>query len=826
VSALFQNVRYALRQLRKSPVFTVVSVLTIALGIGASTSIFTVINAVLLRYLPVEHPEQLVYFHLKNQPMKTGQTGWGDMSMSLPIVDAMRARRDVFSDVVGFAPLAFGKTAVRLDSEPEEALGEMVSGNFFSALQLQPFLGRGFTAEDESTHAAVAVLNYSWWSARFASDKNVLGRTIFIKGLPFTIVGVAPSGFNGVDPFQLVMDFWIPLQNRPELNAWGNAPSAENLYTSPAWLALDMFGRLQPGVSLKQAEARLTPAFQATFASVAPPDPHEEKPLLILSTIRGAENLREDYQGPLQFLMGMVLLVLLIACSNVAMLILARNAGKLSEFRLRQALGAGRRALFFSCLRETFLLVAGGAGLGWIFAGAATQALVTWSGIRMAIELDRRVLLFTGGISLAVAIAFALAPMPLISELPLHLPSRSSGGTAGMQRGRLLGRKLVVSLQISLCLVLLCAAGLLFRTLRNLESSDLGMRTAGLLVFGVSPQSLIHTDAEAVRFHLALFERLRSLPGVDSATLMQIRLGGGGSDNNAIQVDGRNPAPEMRFAAVRSNSVGPGFLRTLGIPLLLGRDIADSDTASSAKVAIVNQTFVDRYLPSRSPLGHRIRELGDTAEYSIVGVAGNSRYTGVRETERPMAYVPFAQTTGILAMQYELHTFGDPRTLIRPAARVVRDVDPTLPLEKPMTQIDQFAESVSRERLVANLSGFFGALAAFLVAMGLYGTISYGVNRRTSEIGVRMALGAQRGEVLGMVLRESLLVAAVGLAIGLPAALLAAKALRSMLYGLRPGDPLTFLLALSGVILLALTAALIPARRASKVDPNVALRYE
>jgi predicted permease len=827
MSGLAQGFRYTLRQLAKSPVFTAACILTIALGIGANTAIFSVMNAVVLRTVPVPNPQQLVYFHLKNQPLSTSQTGYGDMSMSMPVFTAMRTRRDVFKEVIGFAPLSFDKVAVRVGAEPEEVSGEMASGNFFSGLGIPPVLGRGFTPEDESTHAPVAVLSNAWWKRRFGSDKEILGKTLYVKGVPVTIVGIAPPGFGGVDPVHANIDFWIPLQNRPELNAWGNPPTDHTLYGSPEWLALDMLGRLQPGVSPKQAAAQLTPLFQSTLASASPVDPRDLKPLLVLSNLRGVENLRDDYDHPLRFLMSMVALVLLIACSNVVMLMLARNAGRFPEFCLRQALGANGRALFLQLFQETAVLVAAGAILGWLFAGSATQALTAWSGVDILIEPDRRVLLFTGGIAAVVALAFGLAPMPFLSRLPLNLALRSAGGTVSAGRNRLWGRKLVVALQISLCMVLLCAGGVLYRTLRNLKSSDLGMRTVGLLVFGVSPQSNIHSDADAVRFHTTLLERMRALPGVDSATIMQVRIGSGGSDNDGVLVDGRNPLPNRPFAGVRVNLVGSAFLHTLGIPLRQGRDIQDTDTASSPKVAIVNQTFVDRYLQGGEALGHHVAVAGDPkVQYTIVGVAGNSRYTEVREEDRPMAYVPFAQPQGVLGMQYELHTIGDPKMLIGEAAKVVHDTDPDLPLEKPITQQDQFDESISRERLVANLSVFFAALAGFLVAIGLYGTISYGVSRRTMEIGVRIALGAQRSEVLRMFLAESLTVAALGLALGIPASLAVARTLRSMVYGLSPSDPLTILLALTGIAIITLAAAIIPARRAASVDPTRALRME
>jgi predicted permease len=826
VFRIAQDLRHTLRQLEKSPLFAAVAIVTIALGIGANTAIFSVMNAVLLHQLPVPNPQELVYFHLENQPLHTSQTGYRDMSLSLPVFEAMRARHDVFQDVIGFAPLSFDQVAVRIGSEPEEVRGEMVSGNFFSGLQIQPLLGRAFTSEDESAHAPVAILNYNWWKTRFGGANDVLGRIIYIKGIPFTIIGVAPPGFHGIDPLRSSMDFWIPLQTRPELNAWGVASTEGTLYSSPDWLALMLLGRLQPGVTVQQAEAQITSSFQTALASSTPPDPKEQKPQVVLTPLRGSENLRNDYEQPLYFLMSMVILVLIIACGNVILLILARNSSRLPEFCLRQALGASKRALFSQLLLESAVVVVSGAALGWFFAGAITQALTAWSGVTLLIEPDKRVLLFTVGISLIVILAFALAPLPLVTRLPLNVALRSANGTANTERRHLWGRKFVVALQVSLCVVLLSAAGLLYRTLRNLEASDLGMRTAGLLVFGITPEANIHTDAEAIRFHLAVLERMRALPGVDSATLTENRFGDGGSDNNAVLVDGRNPVPERRFAPVRSNCVGSQFLHTFGIPLLLGRDFEDSDTASSPKVAIINETFAEQYLHGLTPLGHHISVFGDPAQYTIVGVAGNHRYTGVRETDRPMAFVPFSQATGVLSMQYELHSSSNPKALIPEATKLLHEINPNLPLHRPMTQRDIFAESVSQERLVANLSVFFGLLAAFLVAIGLYGTISYGVSRRTMEIGVRMALGAQRHEILRMILRESLLIAAIGLAVGIPASYAVGKTLRSMLYGLNPNDPLTIILALSGIAIVTLAASFFPAFRAASIDPTRALRME
>jgi predicted permease len=831
LESIWADVKFALRQLRKAPAFTATAVLTLALGIGANTAVFSVMNAVLLRFLAVANPQQLVYLHYDNQPWGTSQSGYGDTSLPLPVFEQLRTQHHVFSDLMAFTPLSSQKTAVRFGDEPEEALGEMVSGNFFSGLGVKPFLGRAITEADEKDHTPVAVLNYSWWTSRFASDPSVLGKTLYVQGVPLTIVGVAPSGFHGADP-ERAMNFWIPLQNRPELTPWGNSPLEHTLYGSPGWYCLLMLGRLQPGMTWQKALAELQPAYlHAAYAGVAHPDAKEPQPHVYFSPARGIEDAREDLQRPLHLLMGMVILVLIIACANVATLLLARNSFRQREFGVRMALGARPVTLFRQLLIESLLLVGIGTTLGWIFAVFATRSLAVWSGILFPVSPDRNVLLFTLAISALAALVFGLAPLRSATAVPVNMAMKSSAATANTDRNRFIGRRLMLALQTSLCLVLLVAAGLLFRTLRNLQSSDLGMRTDGLLVFGIEPQQGVRTDEEAVRFHTALLERLRSLPGVEGATAMSNRLGSGWSSNTAVTVDGKNPSPTEKFAPVRWNAVGPDYLQVLGIPLVLGRDINDADTATSRKVVVVNQTFADKYLPHTSPLGHQVALDGEATPsgpkyFTIVGVARNSSFRRIRETPWPVAYVPFTQTSGNSGMEFAVRTHGDPMILLPEVRRMMRDIDPNLPLERPETQRAQFDESISTERLVANLSIFFGMLAALLVALGLYGTLSYRISRRTAEIGIRMALGANRSRILRMVVRESMVVALAGLGLGLPFSFLLAHALRSLLYGLSPMDPLTFLFALLGIGVITLAASVIPAQRAAEIDPQRALRSE
>ena len=693
----------------------------------------------------------------------------------------------------------------------------MVSRNFFSGLGIHPFLGRGFTLDDERQSAPVAILSHRWWNARFHASTTILGQTLYVKGLPFTVVGVAPPGFEGADPGQPSMDLWLPLQKNPALNPWGRAAGDNVHYQSPNWLCLLTIGRLRPGVSPQGGVAALTPDFRRTLAEASPVDPRDRAPELAFTDVRGVGTLRDDYRYPLRVLMTMVALVLLIASANVAMLLLLRNTARAREFALRRALGANARVLFTQLFSESVILVAAGCILAWGIAGVATEQLTLWSGLDVLIEPDRRVLLFTIAVSAVIALVFGLIPMRVTNRLPL----------AQTDRRRFSGRKAMVALQISMCAVLLFAGDLLYRTLRNLESRDLGMRTAGLLVFGVQPSANIQSDAEAIRLHLRLQEALRGVPGVDSVTLSTDRVGSGESSNDGALIDGRNPLPAKLFAPMRVNQVGSDFLRTLGIPIDLGRDFNDADIQGSARVAIVNQIFAGRYMPQTPPLGRQIAfDSHPKLSYTVVGVARNSKYTGVKEPDYPIVYFPFTKVRGVSGMEYELHTAGNPMSILGAATKVVHGIDPDLVLANPITQREQFDRTISQERLIARLAVVFGALAMALVLVGLYGSISYTVSQRTAEIGVRMALGARRGQVLAMVLRECAVLAIAGLAVGLPAAFALARALRSMLFGLSVVDPIALIVALTGIAIVCACATAIPARRAVSIDPIRALRMD
>jgi predicted permease len=820
-----RDLRFAFRSLRQSPGFAITAILTLALGMGANTAVFSVMNAVLLRSLPVFEPNRLVHIETSNPPRGTGTVDT-HQTLSYPVYDAMRRQTGALSAVMAYVPLSNTKVAVRYGAEPEVAEGEMVSGAFFSGLGVNLPLGRGFSSQDETDHAPLAVLSSNYWTRRFARDPAVLGKTLYVNGVPMTIVGISAKGFEGVEPGGST-DFWIPLQNVPALNAWGNPLQDGKTYiANPTWWCLRVMARLAPGVTRSQAAAQLQPVFQsAAYIGLGSPMEGEKPPVLSFADATNFPGSDQEYGKPLRILMAMVGLVLLIALTNVVMLLMARNATRQREFSLRLALGAGRGALLRLLLMESLLLVTAGGALAWAFAEAATRILGQWAQIESSLAPDRTVLLFTLAALALAGLLFGLAPLRVALVGNAELALKTSAATSNSDAGKSRTGRIIVTLQLAMCVVLLVAGGLLIRTMRNLENTPLGMDVNGLVVFGVKPN--IPSIPEGYAIYANLLGKLRALPGVESVTIMEERIGSWWSDNSDMRVDGRLPdVADGASRTVRSNVIGSDFFRTLGVPILSGREFADSDNVNSPHVGIVNEEFARRFLPNTNPLGHSIGTDDGRFTMTIVGVVKDHKYRSIDEEPIPMAWYDYAQIPYVGGMHVEIRVHGDPLAILPAARKIVQQIDPNLPLLHPMTQRAQFDLTISHQILFARLAGCFGFLAVLLVATGLYGTLAYRVSMRTAEIGVRMAVGARRGQVVWMILQDSLLLTAIGVALGIPLAMLVGRALTASLYGVKPMDAVSYFLAVAGVCTVALAASIIPATRAASVDPLKALRTE
>jgi predicted permease len=812
-----RDLLFGIRSLRQSPRFTLIAVVTVALGVGANTAVFSVMDAVLLRNLPVHDPQRLVYLRTSRVPNDSGRIE--DYSaFSWPVYQALSAQHDVFADVIAIAPPSVDKVNIRIGNDPEQAEADMVSGDFFSGLQVSLARGRAFTPRDETDHTQIMVLSYNFWTRRFSRDPGVLGKIIYVKGVPFTVIGVAARGFEGTEAGSS-LDFWIPLQDRIEFNVFGQPPADGKLYQHhPTWWCMRLIARLAPGVTREQALSRSQPVFQnAAYIGHGSPMQGEQLPVLSFEDPKNFRGYEEDYGKPLRMLMAMVVLVLLIALTNVVMLIAARNAARQREFCLRMALGAGRADLFAQLFCEGLLLVMIAGILAWGFAILGTHLLSYWSLIETSLAPDSSVLLFTIGVLLISALIFGLAPLRLALGNGPVLAMKTSAATSRFDVGTSRLGKMIVTLQIAICIVLLVGAGLLVRTLRNFENVPLGMNTDGLLVFGLNPHSL-HAEPDAIRFYQELQRKLRVLPRVKSVAVLATRLGTGSEGLWVVKIDGMGPVGGTTNAV--GDIVGPDIFRTLGVPILQGREFTDDDNANSQKGVIVNELFAKTFLPGQNPLGHRVNDA------TIVGVVGNHKYTTIEEVPVPMVWWNYTQGTGLGSMNIEMRVHSDALSILPAVQKIVADMDPNLPLINPLLQREQFEQTISNELMFARLAEFFGILAVLLVATGLYGTLAFRVNRRTAEIGVRMALGARRGHVLWLILRGNLLLTAIGILMGLPLAVLAARALSSSLYGVGPFDPWIYLSAVSGLTLVAIASSALPARRAASVDPVQALRTE
>ena len=814
------DLKFAVRQLLKNPGFTAVAVLTLAFGIGANTAIFTLIDAVLLKMLPVKDPEQLVVLAAATAGKKP-QT-----IFSYPMFQHLREGDSVFSGMFAYCGahlnLSVGGTTQRI-------VGELVSGNFFSVLGLTPFRGRLFSDEDDQAPGAhpVAVVSYNFWKNRLAEDPTWLGKTIHLNGYPFTLVGVAPPSFFGVEVGS-TRDVWVPMMMQAQM-----LPGTSRLEDPHAWW-LSIMSRLKPGVTERQAQASTDILFQhinqEAFAN--PKDQFLlDRRIQLLPGSKGLSRLREQFSRPLLILMITAGVVLLIACANIANLLLARAAARQQEIVMRLSLGAGRLRLIRQLLTESLLLSLLGGLLGLILAFRGTDFLLGCLPQRFipaGIELhpDWLVLGFTLGLSLLSGVLFGLMPalQAARSNLTPALRNEVSVQVGGFRPFRL--RKMLVITQVALSLALLIGAGLFVRTLQNLKRLDVGFNPEKVLLFSMNPGLNGYDTNQVKSFYGLLISRVQMLPGVQSASFAGNALLSGDFSADALAVEGYQPRPKEDMSTL-VNFVEPRFFETIGMFLRLGRDFAPQDDERGPKVAVINETFARDFFGQENPIGRRIGVGKKMADTEIVGVIRDTKYRNLREQPPRTVYLPFQQSRRPSAERtLYVRTAIDPNNMVATVRREVQALDRDLPLYNVMTMTKQVDQSLVQERLVAQLSSAFGGLALLLACVGLYGLMTYTVMGRTREIGIRMALGAARGHVLWLILKDTLWLMGVGLGVGLALTFALTRWVSSLLYGITGTDPVIF----SSVSLLLLTVALLatwlPAQRAAKIEPMEALRYE
>ncbi|HLK19891.1 MAG TPA: ABC transporter permease [Bryobacteraceae bacterium] len=831
---LAQDLRYGLRTLRRNPGFTLIAVLSLALGIGANTAVFSLVDEVVLKTLPVRAPNELrilqwvrghdgldVSTSGYNTPDPvTGQLVCG--SFSYRIFQTFRQSVPQFSDLVGYARQ---ELTVTTGGASDYAYGHFVSGNYFAALGAQPLLGRPILDSDDAPgRPEVAVLTHTYWAKRFALDPGVVGRVILINQRPVTVIGVMQPRFQGLYPGHAV-DFFVPLSMTASIG-----PKWFSLSEPDAWW-VQIFGRLRPGISDQTAQASL----QASFAHAIEAFAKQAKtPALVLRPgARGVGSLRDGSSRTLSILSVVVCLVLLIACVNLANLLVARSMARRREIAVRLSIGAGTGRLVRQLLTESLLLAGIGGALGLALAPPLLKILVRLisgsQSLGLDAGIDARTLAFTLTVTLLAGLLFGTLPAWRATRVNLA-PTLKEGasGAGGGPRLRLSG--MLVSAQVALSLLLLVGAGLFVRTLLQLAAVDLGFHPESLLTFDTDPSRSGYQAERLKDVYRRLQTNLAAIPGVESVAMSQERLLQDSEWDTGVYVPTRTEPPKRNSALLLYCSAN--FLSTLRIPAVLGRDLNDSDENGSDRVAVVNQLFADRYFPGTNPLG-QIFYLGDgkapakgEQPFRIAGIAKNAHYTGVREDLSPIAYLPYTKLDGLHEMTFVIRTTLPPLTIASAVRRAVAETDPAIPVAYLKTEEQQAAESIATERLFAGLVGAFAAVAALLAAIGLYGVMAYSVARRTIEIGVRLALGARRSAVQWMVLRQSLWMVALGLALGIPAALALTGLVEKFLFGIKPTDVVSFIAA--GLLMAAVgaAAAWIPARRAARVDPMKALRCE
>jgi predicted permease len=834
LESLMQDALYGVRAMLRSPVLTAVALLSLALGIGANTAIFTFMDAVMLRSLPVKDPRQLVLLGHGTGNGITDALAETEL-YSYPFYRQFQQKNQVFQDVAAIFSMyndVHGYVAERGEQEPMNI--QLVSGTYFPTLGVRAMLGRTLTDADDNTedNHPVAMVSYAWWTRSLARDPAVLDRTLRIGSTVFSIVGVAPPEFFGTKVGESP-DIWIPLSMAKAVPPhWGGY--SENFYEP-----LYIIGRVKPGVSAEQVSANVNLVYrqiEQQFMAGVPDSPraqrarsvlpHTNVPLTPMAT--GISDIRAEFSAPLRILMTVVVLVLLIACANIANLLLARSTARARELALRQALGAGRLRIVRQLLTESLTLALAGGALGVAFAAGANRLLLRMvSGADMLpldVSLNLKLLVFTLGVTLFTAVLFGTIPALRATRLELTESLKDGRGATGSAAKGPLAKALVVT-QVAFSLVLLVGAGLFLRSLINLNHVETGFNKDNVLLLQIDDSSAGYKkdDPRLIPMHEEIERRVGALPGVQAASYASFTFTEG-SWNGPVYVQGVEKNSDVN---VPHNVIGAGYFSAMRIPIVAGRGFGPQDTVNSPKVAIVSETMARTMFPAGSPIGRRYGTGGaqHAGDLEVIGVAKDVKFQGLSAPDVPMDYFPYSQGSDYMNELVVLYS-GDLGSISSAAQKAIHSIDRNLPITHVSTLDDSVALSVIDERLLAQLSTFFGLLAVFLSSIGIYGLMSYVVSRRTSEIGIRMALGAERSDVRWMVMREIVVLVAVGIAIGIPVTLAGGRLVTSMLFELHAADPWSLLAAVVILLAVALLAGYLPARRASRIDPTVALRYE
>jgi putative ABC transport system permease protein len=832
LEGLWQDFRYGARLLRMNPGFFAVATISLALGIGANTAIFELLNAVRLRMLPVAHAEQLAELQIaENEHCCNGNFSDRRPNFTFAQWEQIRDHQQAFSDLFAWGDAGFN---LAVGGEVRFAQGLLVSGRFFKALGVRPLMGRVIGDEDDRAGCGApgAVISYPFWQREFGGDAQVLGKKLSLDGRPIEVIGVTPPEFFGVEVGRN-FDVAVPLCAEPLING-------ENSHTAKRhhwWLAV--IGRLKPGWTIERATAQAVAMSPAVFESTVPPNYradaakyYAQYKLTAMPAGSGVSSLRKQYEQPLLLLLGIAGLVLLIACANLANLTLARASTREREMAVRLAIGADRGRLIRQLLAESLLLTIIGTALGVLLAQLLGNNLVAFLStgddpLYLKLSPDWRVLAFTSAVAILTCILFGLTPALRATQTNPGVAMKASGRGLTADRQRFGLRRVLVISQVALCMVLLIGALLFVGSLRNLMTVDAGFRQEGLLIARVDISRLNYPSARRGLFYREVLDRLRSTPGVEHAATANIVPISGSGWNDSIEIPGESTKERM---VPWFNRISAGYFKTMGTPLLAGRDFDDHDTPSSTEVAIVNQEFSKKFLGGKNPIGKQFRVLVGPGEpqhvYQIVGLIRNSKYRRLRDDFIPTAFVAESQDKEPGLGRHFIVRSGLPIGAVMQAVKktiLAQNADTSVQFQVFKTQVQ---ESLLKERLMATLSGFFGFLAAILATVGLYGVISYMVARRRNEIGIRIALGASKVNVMRLVLREATMLIATGLVIGSALAIVVARTASSLLYGLKPGDPLTVGLADALLAGVAIFASLLPALRAARLEPMVALREE